>query len=248
MKIRSLILIGLFAGLFFAIALLPASLVWRVAGGGLPLPIVVDRVGGTVWQGFLSGRVNQPVAAGPIVIRWDLQGLRLLLGEAALEIGLEGAQYRLQGSGFWGLWGKGITDFNGDLRASMLEQALAEFGVSAGGIVKLNNVSVRLSGNRISSAEGDIGWSGGPVSVRDGGSTQNLEFPGIKGELAEVEGNLIIAVTETRGNKPLGELSLLPEQGLAGVKVLKRVMALAGYGAQGDEDKVLVSLQQPLPF
>lgn len=248
MKIRSLILIGLVAGLFFAVALLPASLVWRVAGAGLPLPIMVERVGGTLWQGFVAGRLNNPLAPGPIVIRWNLKAMRILLGEAALELGLEGSQYRLQGSGYWGLWGKGIQDFNGEMKAAMLEQALAEFGISAQGSLKVEGVSVKLSGNRVSRAEGLIGWSGGQVAVRNGPEPQNLDFPGIKGLLEETEGNLIIKVTETRGNQPLGELSLLPEQGLAGVKVLKRVMALAGFGDGGDEDKVLVNLQQPLPF
>lgn len=248
MKIRSLILIGLFAGLAFAVALLPASLVWRVAGGALPLPVVVERVGGTLWDGYLTGRMNNSVAPGPVVIHWNLHAMRFLLGEAAMEIGIEGTQYRLKGSGFWGLWGKGISDFNGDMKAAMLEQALSEFGVRAEGMVKLVNVNAKLAGNRIGSASGVISWSGGQVVVRGGPSPQNLDFPGIKGELEEVDGNLILKVTETQGNQPLGELSLLPEQGLAGVKVLKRVLALAGMGAQGDEDKVLLSLQQPLPF
>lgn len=248
MKIRSLILIGLLASLFFAVALLPASLVWRVAGPSLPLPMVVERVGGTLWDGFLVGRLNNHVAPGPVVIRWDLKALRFLLGEADLELGLEGGQYRLQGSSYWGLWGKGIQNFTGDISAAMLEQALTDFGVSVDGVLKIDSVTVKFAGKRVSEAEGQVSWSGGPVSVRNGPSPQNLDFPGIKGQLEEAEGNLLIKVTETRGNQPLGELSLMPEQNLAGIKVLKRVMALAGFGDGGDEDKVLVNLQQPLPF
>lgn len=247
MKIRSLLLIGLLSGLVFAVALLPASLVWRLAGGMMPVPLMVERVGGTLWDGYLVGRISNPVAPGPVVIRWDLHGLRFLLGEASLGLGLEGSQYRLQGSGFWGLWGMGIEDFNGDMKAAMLEQALGEFGVRPDGMVKLSNVSVKLSGKRVTLAEGELGWSGGQVVVRDAGP-QPMDIPGIRGQLSEAEGNLIIAVTETRGNQPLGELSLLPEQGLVGVKVLKRVVAMAGMGSQGDEDKVLLNLQQPLPF
>lgn len=247
MKIRSLILIGLLAGLSFAVALLPASLIWRFAGG-LPVPIVVERVGGTLWEGYLFGRSTNPVVPGPVVIRWDLKALRLLMGEAALELGLEGGQYRLQGSGYWGLWGKGIQGFTGDLGAAMLEQSLAEFGIKAQGVLKIEDVTVKFSGKRVSAAEGLISWSGGQVEVNNGGAPQNLDFPGIKGQLEETEGTLLIKVTESRGNQPLGELSLMPEQNLAGVKVLKRVMALAGFGDGGDEDKVLVNLQQPLPF
>jgi hypothetical protein len=246
MKTRSLILIGLLSCLFFAVALLPASLVWRSLGSSLTgLPLVAEQVGGTLWKGFVLTRIQDPLAAGPLVVQWDLKALRLLMGEVALDMKLEGGQYRLQGSGYWGLWGKGVTGMNGDVKAAMLEQTLSGFGVSAQGEVKVVDVSVGFSGNRVTSATGNVNWSGGPVSVS--GGPQNLDFPGIKGELGDVEGDLIVAVTETRGNQPLGELSLMPEQGLAGVKVLRRVMSLAGMGS-GDEDKVLLNLQQPLPF
>ncbi|NPU91867.1 MAG: type II secretion system protein GspN [Gammaproteobacteria bacterium] len=248
MKTRSLILVGLLSFAFFVVALFPASLVWRLAGGALSgLPVTVEQVGGTVWSGFLQTRVQAPVP-GPLLIHWDLKGLRLLMGELALNLRLEGAQYRLEGNGFWGLWGKGVADVNGDVQAALLEQVLNQYDISAQGAIKVNEISAKLSGQRVVSAGGDISWSGGQVAVRSGSSPQNIDFPGVKGELAAVEGNLILAVTETRTNKPLGELSLLPEQGLAGVKVLKRVLSLAGFGGEGDEDKTLLSLQQPLPF
>lgn len=249
MKTRSLVLIGLLSCLFFAIAFLPASLVWRFAGNSLTaMPVAVEQVGGTVWNGFLKGRVRSQALAGPVVVQWNVQGLRLLLGEAALVLKVEGAEFRVGGSGYWGLWGKGLAGLNGDMQASLLQQMLAQFGVSAEGIVKLTNVNARLRGTRFTVASGTLTWSGGTVAVRNGPNPQTLNFPGIKGELAETDGNLIMHVTETQHNKPLGELSLMPEQGLAGVKVLKRVMALAGMGNGGDEDKVLISMQQPLPF
>lgn len=248
MKIRSLILTGLLAVLVFAVALLPASLAWRIAGVGLALPVSVDRVSGTVWNGFVTGRLRHELAPGPVVIRWNLKALHLLLGEAVLDLGVEGAQYRLQGQGYWGLWGKGLQDFNGDIRMAMLEQALTQFGVSAGGAVKIEGLTVKFAGNRVGQADGQINWSGGQVQVSGPDGTQVLDFPGVQGKLEARDGNLFVNVTETRNNKPLGELSLLPEQGLAGVKVLKRVMVLAGFDAGGDEDRVLVSLQQPLPY
>lgn len=247
MKIRSLILIGLLSCLVFAVALLPASLAWRFVGGALPAPMIVERVGGTVWDGYIFGRISHPVAPGPVVIRWELHGLRFLLGEASLGFGIEGGQYRLRGTGFGGLWGAGVTDVKGDMNASILDEVLGEFGVHPDGVVKLSNVSVTLSGRQVSRAEGLLEWSGGQVRVRDIGA-QPLDIPGIRGELSESEGNLILRISETRQNKPLGELSVLPEQRLVGVKVLKRVMAIAGMDTQGDEDKVLLNLQQPLPF
>lgn len=248
MRIRSLIVIGLLAGLFFAVALLPASLVWRVLGPNLPLPMTVERVGGTLWSGFVTGRMSDSIAPGPVVIRWNMKIWHLLLGEAALELGLEGGQYRLQGSGYWGLWGKGVQRLHGDVRAALLEQLLAEFDVSAGGVLKVEDVRVKFSGKRVSDAGGVVSWSGGPVVVNSGPSPESLDFPGVRGQFEEAEGNLLIRFTETRGNQPLGELSLMPEQNLAGIKVLRRVMVLAGFDSGGDENRVLLNLQQPLPF
>ena len=248
MKTRSLILIGLISCLFFAIALLPASLVWHLAGRSLMgLPVSVEQVGGTVWNGYLKGRLGGQLPPGPVVVRWDLQGLKLLMGEVALELHVEGSQYRIGGDGYWGLWGEGLTGFNGNVQVELLRQMLAQFDVSAGGEITLSNISARLRGRKVTAASGSVGWTGGKVSVR-GPSPQTLDFPGVKGELAQEQGNLIVHVTETRSNKPLGELSLMPEQGLAGVKVLKRVLSLAGMNTNGGDDKVLLNLQQPLPF
>ncbi len=247
MKIRSLILIGLLAGFFFAVALFPANLFWKLVGNQLPIPLEVERVGGTLWDGFLVGNMAQPVP-GPAVVRWRLYGFRLLIGEVAVNLAVEGAQYRFAGGGYWGLWGKGLQEFSGDAQAALLDSALVEFSATVDGVLNLNDVSVKIAGNRISSGSGVISWSGGPVTVQDGDHSQSVDFPGVRGELAAVDGNLIINVHETQGNMPLGELSLLPAEGLVGIKVLKRVMALAGYGAQGDEDNVLLNLQQPLPF
>ncbi|HVL00166.1 MAG TPA: type II secretion system protein N [Dongiaceae bacterium] len=248
MKTRSLILIGLLSFVLFVIALFPASLALRLVGGASSgLPIVVEQVGGTIWSGFFQTRLPQPVS-GPLLVQWDLKALRLLMGELALHLRMEGGQYRLEGDGFWGLWGKGVADLNGDVQAAMLEQVLSQYDVSAQGAIKVDAVSAKLSGQKVVSAGGNVSWSGGPVTVGGGGSPQNIDFPGVKGELAATEGNLILIVTETRANQALGELSLLPEQGLVGVKVLKRVLSLAGYGGQGDDDKTLLNLQQPLPF
>lgn len=248
MKTRSLILLGLVSCLFFAVVLMPASLLWRWAGSAVAgLPVTVERVGGTVWNGFLEAR-TQGVVSGPLQVKWDVQGWRLLLGEVALELAVEGPRYRLQGRSFWGLWGKGIAAVQGDVQAALLEQVLGDLGVSMSGAIQVQDLAVHFTGNRVGEATGQIAWSGGPVAVRSGASPRPVDFPGVKGVLSARDGDLIIAVSETRGNQPLGELSLLPEQGLAGVKVLKRVLSLAGFEAPGEDDKVLLNLQQPLPF
>ncbi|MGC1507252.1 type II secretion system protein N [Ketobacter sp. MCCC 1A13808] len=249
MKLRNLIILGVCSIIVFAILFLPASLLWRAASGSLAgLPLQVERVGGSVWDGYAVANLRNPALRGPVVIDWDLKALRLILGEVRLGLRVEGQAFQLTGDAFTGLWGKGANDLNGDIQARMLDQMLREFGVSAGGALKVNQVGFNISGNRVSSAEGQITWGGGMVTAPGRGRSNPIDFPPVKGELSENEGNLMLAFTETKGNKSLGELGLLLENGVASVKVLQRVLRLAGMEASGSDDKVLVNMQQPLPF
>lgn len=249
MKIRSIVLVGLLALLVFAIALFPASLAWKsVSSMASGLPVKVERVGGTIWNGFFVGKLNNPVLRGPVVVSWDLKGLRLLMGEANVGLSLEGQAYRLSGSGHWGLWGKGVADLNGDVQAHMLNQSLRQFDVSAQGVLKIEDLSINLSGKKITKANGQISWSGGSVTAAGRGASDPIMYPAVTGLVSEVDGNLLLAVTETQSKAPLGELGLLPEKNLGSVKVLQRVLTLAGMDSGGDDDKVLINMQQPLPF
>jgi len=249
MKIRNLILVGVLSCIVFAIALLPASLLWNAVSGSLQgSPLQVERVGGTVWNGYALANVRTPVLQGPVVLDWRLKGYRLLLGELAVGLRLEGNAFQIAGGGHWGLWGKGITHLNGDVQASMLDQSLREFGISASGVLKVDEVNINLSGTTITTAEGLISWSGGAVTAPGRGSRNPIDFPPVNGQVREEEGNLYLTVTEARGNQLLGELGVLPEKGLGSLKVLQRVLSLAGMSPGGDDNKVLANMQQPLPF
>ena len=249
MKVRNLILVGVLSCVVFAFVLFPASLLWRLVSGSVTgLPVQVERVGGTIWDGFAYGRLRTSYVNGPVVIGWDLRGLRLLLGEVVLGLRVEGSDFRIHGAGHWGLWGKGVSHLNGDVQATLLNQSLRQFGVAAAGVVNVEDVTVNLSGNTITAANGWIRWSGGRVTAPGAGSGNPLDFPPVNGEVREDAGNLYLTVTEAKGNKLLAEVGVLPEKGIGSVKALQRVLSLAGMNPGGDDDNVLVNMQQPLPF
>jgi len=249
MKIRNLVLVGVLSCVVFAIALFPASLLWGfVSRSASGLPLQVERVGGTVWNGYALTRVRSPMLQGPVVVGWDLKALRLLLGEAAVGLHLEGNEFRLDGSGHWGLWGKGIKGLSGEVQSSVLNQALRQFGVRASGVINVDELGFNLAGKRVTGAEGTILWSGGQVRAPATGARDPIDFPPVKGQLREEQGNLYLTVTESKGNQLLGEAGLLPEKGLGSVRVLQRVLSVAGMGQAGSDDNVLVNMQQPLPF
>lgn len=249
MKLRNLIILGVCSVVLFAVFLLPASLVWKSVSGSMAgLPVNVEQVGGTLWDGYAEGVVRTPSFRGPVVIKWDLKALRLILGELRLGLRIEGQAFQLQGDAFQGLWGKGFTELNGDVQAILLQDIMQDNGISVEGTLKVDQVGVKFSSDRVSSAAGTISWAGGEVTAPGRGPSNPIMFPPVSGQLSEQDGNLILAVKETKNNQPLGELGLMPEKGLASVKILQRVLTLAGMENQGSDDKVLVNMQQPLPF
>lgn len=248
MKVRSYIALGILSFLVFIVALFPANIVWKSAEPAISeaIPGKVQTVGGTIWDGFMVLDLRAGPLKGLHVVQWDLHPLNFLLGEVSLDLAAESESFTVSGGGYIGLFGKGIDNVNGDVSARLAESLLKEFGASAEGALHVNDLTVSMSGDAISDASGTIVWDGGMVSYRSGRNSQRIDFPGIKGTLTENEGALTLAVIETKGSQPLGE-AMLRADGIGGVKVLQRVMSLAGISSSpGDDDKVLVNLQRPL--
>lgn len=246
MKIRNLIIVGVLASIFFVIAFFPASLAWRFAGDALSSTGVnVERVGGTIWDGYAVTKVRTPVVNGPLLVVWDLSGLRLLMGKAAANVRLQGGAFEFEGMVFSGLGGKGVSDLSGSFDASILNPNLRRQGVKVEGRIQAQDVALSLSGKQFSSVAGLISWTGGKVKPR---GRDVIQYPGVKGVLSENKGNFKVSVTDSKGNKPLGEFVLMLEKGLFSLKVLRRALMLAGEPGNGDENEALVNMQQPISF
>ncbi len=248
MKVRSYIALGIISFVVFVVALFPANIVWKSIESSVSaaIPGKVQVVGGTLWNGFVVLDLRAGPVTGLHVAQWDLHPLNFLLGEVAVDLMAESESLIVSGGAYIGLFGKGVDDLNGNVSATMIEPLLKEFGASAEGALHVENLSVKVSGDSVSDASGVIRWDGGKVQYRSGRSSQSIDFPGVQGTLTENEGALTLAVIETKGNQSLGE-AMLRADGIGGVKVLQRVMSLAGLSsAPGDDDKVLVNLQRPL--
>ena len=91
------------------------------------------------------------------------------------------------------------------------------------------------------------GWVRGAVTAPGRSVNDPIDFPAVDGVVREEDGNLYLTVTERQGNQFLAEAGLLPEQGLWSVKAVQRVLKLAGMSNNGDDDRILVNMQRPLP-
>ena len=253
MRKRFLILIGVLSVLIFAIAFLPAKLVLgplaeRMSAGEPSVDIQLDQIGGTVWNGFALIRMPKELNRLAVSISWDVKASRLFLGELALGLGFESRDFRLSGFGFLSFGSKGLSSLTGDVQAAILDRLLKPQGISIDGQLNINDVSFAIGDSRVTKAGGTISWSGGQVKLPASVGGDLVEFAGLKAELQEVNGDLLVPVTETDTNQPLGEFALLMEQGLYSITVLQRVMTLAGMENDGNDDKVLIKQQQPLSF
>ncbi|PCJ34086.1 MAG: hypothetical protein COA99_14965 [Moraxellaceae bacterium] len=248
MKVRNYVALGLGSFLMFVIALFPANLVWKgMASTVSPMvPGKVQSVGGTLWDGFVVIDLKFGAINTRYLAKWNTHPLNLLLGEVSIELSMESEGFILSGGGYVGVFGKGIQELTGHVSASLAESLLTEFGVRIDEGLSLENVTVTMSGDTISEATGSISWKGGSVGYSIAGSSQTVDFPGVLGTLSENEGTLRLALIETKGNQPLGE-AMLRSDGIGGVKVLQRVMTIAGISSSpGDDDNVLVNIQRPV--
>ena len=248
MKVRNYVALGICSFLVFLIALFPANIVWKAVDSsvGSAVPGKVQSVGGTLWKGFAVADLRAGPVNGVHVVQWDMNLLNLLMGELSLDLAVESKDFVIDGGAYIGVLGKGVDGISGNVSASLAESLLKEFGASAEGALQLNELTIAMSGDTIEDASGDIRWDGGNVKYRSGRSSQSINFPGVVGTLSQIEGALTLSLIETKGNKALGEAMLRPD-GIGGIKVLQRVMTLAGLSSSpGDDDKVLVNIQRPL--
>ncbi|MCG8312301.1 MAG: type II secretion system protein N [Pseudomonadales bacterium] len=247
MKLRYYILLATFSCFFFVVALFPAALAWKLLPQSLTqaLPIKVEQVGGTLWDGFIVGSLSSGPVRGSNVFAWDLNPLWLLMADLSSGLHVEGGSFKLTGSAHVGLFGKGFSDLNGKVDTQLVNDLLKQFGAKAAGELVVRDVTLDFgSGTEVNDATGTLSWAGGPVSYRQGRNSQNLDLPAVKGTLTQQDGGVLLSVVESKTQARLAELTLKGPVG--GVVVYKRVMKLAGLSEPEDEDAVLVQIQQPI--
>lgn len=246
MKIKIYVLAGLASAGIFALNQLPANLVWRSVGAQVApmIPFAVEGVGGSLWDGFVVGRPQGPFNER-VVARWNFKPGSLLLGRLAIEMGVESSGFKLNGTAYAGLSGKGVYDVTAAADASVLNPVLQTLAVTAKGELSVDALSVALNNDmQVDEASGSLLWKGGNVSASFAGSPEQYAVPPIAGIVSQRMNGAFVDLKQIDGNKALGDVGLTGD-GILSVTVLQRVMTLAGMPAN-DEEKVLIKTQQPL--
>ncbi|PIE42664.1 MAG: hypothetical protein CSA49_00020 [Gammaproteobacteria bacterium] len=247
MKLRYYVLLAVFSCLFFVVALFPAGLAYDLMPKSVVqgLPVSIQTVGGTVWDGFAVGKVRRGPVKGQHMVAWDMNLLRLLIADVSADLKVEGADFKVEGMAHTGFFGKGFSGLNGQVDASLVNGMLKQFGAQVVGELLIKDMMLEFGDeNIIEEASGQLNWEGGPVSYKDGRRTRSVELPPIQGVLAEQDGGMQLAVVEKKSKKRLGQLTL--KGSIGGVVVYNRVMTITDMGNPANEDEVLIQLQRPV--
>lgn len=162
-----LTLAGLLAYLLFLVATVPAGFLygqWKQNLGGNKVPVSLTDIEGSLW----SGSVGKAVIKGSTFerVNWDVNPLTLLLGILEVDFDLAVTDGFAKGTVGYNIFGRTyLNNIDAWLPLAQIE-SLVDIGAlhPAGALdVKLNNV--KLDGNAIVSAKGDIAWHGAAVTL-----------------------------------------------------------------------------------
>jgi len=229
---RKAVTIGVVVFLLVLVARAPAGIL-RTALDSTGRATLLD-VSGTLWNG--AGELlieRQPWGS----VSWDLQPVTLLQGRLRYHVGLSGADHQLEGDVDL-MPGGSRLNLSGDVGAGAVNPWLRPYDITLSGTFTLSNATLTLDGRVPSGADGEITWTGGPVTYRLSGTTSTGNLP----EMTALLGPGPEAVVfPTGGQTPLLQMSL-EENGFAKVGVTKLLTKLLNSpwpGADPDHAVVL---------
>ena len=146
---------------------MPAGFVygqWKENLGGDKVPVSLSNIDGSVW----SGSVGKAVVKGNSFekIHWDVSILTLLLGIMEVDFDLAVTDGFAKGTAGYSVFGG--TYFNnieGWIPLNEIENLINIGALKPGGSLDVKLSNVKLDGNAIVSARGDVAWYGAEMTL-----------------------------------------------------------------------------------
>jgi len=237
------LLIGTLLFVGFALANAPASLATRaitnLQSNANP-PISLLRPSGTLWAG--AGELS---AAGQTLgkLHWQLQPLGLVTGalKGRYQLALRsdaGDSNQLRGevaAGFTRI----KADVAGQLSGGYISQWLNNYEVNVGGTFTSDNLTLTLDPNEVwptLMASGDVLWSGGQVSYREGNRIARQVLQPLTAMVSSNRNDTQGLQAEIFGEEsyPLLQVVLMPN-GFAKVSITRRLTEIVGSPWPGSD-------------
>jgi len=244
------VLLGLFTFLIVLAATTPLHFIWRFAEPALGrLPVKVEQVSGTLWNGQLRMQIPALRSAGSLDGKWQSSPLSLLTGSASAHIEAEGEGVRFESDIQAGLRQQvALTNTSAYLDADILAPLLKRNRVGVKGTFELNAVSgwVNLSDRSFGELAGQLVYSGGDVSFLVDRKTVNATMPMVAGNL-QMEGDKGVVNIATMDGQPLMQ-AYAQQDGWGGVAIRRRFLDILGqkWPAQSDEETVIFEVSHKI--
>jgi general secretion pathway protein N len=240
------LLIGLFSYIVFLGLTAPLEFIWPKVQPHLGrLPVQVELVTGTLWQGQARVKIPQ---VGKVTGRWDIQVSDLFTGQLAAKVDLVGDELKL--NGFVRVTAEEIevSDIEAFMSSRYLAPLLRQGKSSLSGEFELNSFKgiFSLGDKKILAADGRLLFSGGDVSFPIDGKVISSKLPILIGVINKPNENVEVAITKTDG-QAIGDGYVQPD-GWSGISIRRRFLDILGqkWPADVGEEAVIFEVSQKL--
>lgn len=246
-RIRTLLLVGVAAYLFFVVALLPIAHVKSVLDQTVGRWVAVNQLEGSVGRAEATYHLRDLpaiISKGKAVWRFSvLPLLRMHIG-GLVELSHPGLELSALMSR--GLGSARITELNGTIDARFLNQLIEPTGLKLAGAFQLQalDAAVDIESRTVLSAAGTIVYEGGRAALMEGGRRKPVTVPPMIATLFVREGVLLAEIKEAESLQLVATAELQPD-GWGQLTVLKRLLKITGQGqVSGDENKAFINVKQ----
>lgn len=241
---RWYLLLGLFSFILVLLLTAPLHFVWRYVQPQLPpLPVVVEQVSGTVWQGRAQIQAPAELPIGTIALQWELKPLSLLLGRVHADLRAEATHVRFTTQVLLGIdQNLRVDNAQGYLDAELLRPMLSPGQASLEGYFELQQMqtSIDLASFQVSELQGRIIFSGGPVGFLVDGKPIRAELPLLVGQLQQTSATVSSLIMTTEDGLAVGDV-FWQQNGWGGVKMRRRFLDILEqpWPAQAEADSII---------
>lgn len=240
---RWYVLLGFFTFVIVLAVNTPLHFVWGYVKPQLGrLPVQVDQITGTVWDGSARLRVPRLNSLGPLDARWQLSPVGLLGGQADLDVHLSGNGVRLDSAASVGLnQVLTLSDASGYLDAAVIAPLLKRNRVNIAGSFELSQLNTTLdtSAGNIRALSGRLVYSGGAIGFPVNNKPVSATMPVVVGVLG-MDGDKAVIYAATTDNLPLMQ-GYMQADGWGGVSIRRRFLDVLGqqWPNPAEEDTVI---------
>ncbi|MCA6062657.1 type II secretion system protein N [Thalassolituus marinus] len=247
---RWYVLLGLFTFLLILIATTPLHFVWRFAEPAVGrLPVKIEQLGGTLWNGQLRLQVPTLRSAGVIEGQWQLSPLSLFSASPQVHLSLSGDGIRFDGDARLSAdQTLTLTNTSAYLDADVLEPLLKRNRTGIKGNFELNAVSgwFNLADRGFGDVAGQLLYSGGDVSFLVDRKTVNATMPMVAGSIEMVGDKAQVNIATMEGTQLIQAYA--QQDGWGGVSIRRRFLDVLGqqWPAKADEDTVIFEVSHKI--